>query len=111
MAVFHINVHPIFYPSVSRQQLPSRLPLNPYPCSDLGYLAVPELLLSQSVASYGQGVKMDSTAELSAQFFLFKQLQPSPSTAWERLGTNPVPASLLGTESSAVALTWPLLTH
>ena len=44
--------------SQHKQQLPSRLPLNLYPCGDLGYLAVPELLLSQSVASYGQGVKM-----------------------------------------------------
>ena len=26
------------------QQLPSQLPLNLYPCGDLGYLAVPELL-------------------------------------------------------------------
>ena len=26
------------------QQLPNRLPLNLYPCGDLGYLAVPELV-------------------------------------------------------------------
>ena len=26
------------------EQLPSQLPLNLYPCGDLGYLAVPELL-------------------------------------------------------------------
>ena len=31
-------------PETPQQQLPSQLPLNLYPCGDLGYLAVPELL-------------------------------------------------------------------
>jgi hypothetical protein len=46
--VFHRKHPPIFYPvSIAPntlKKLPSRLPLNPYPCGDLGYLAVPELL-------------------------------------------------------------------
>ena len=44
--------------SLALFKLPIGLPLKLYPCGDLGYLAVPELLINRSVTLYVQGVKM-----------------------------------------------------